>query len=132
MGVSHIGIAVKELKEAVKKYTVLLQRGPDEVVEVAEQQVRAAIFRMGDGSPSIELLEPLSGESPISKFLEKRGEGIHHIAISVEDIEASLKRLKGEGCRLIDEKPRIGAEGHKIAFVHPASFAGVLIELEEK
>ena len=83
------------------------------------------------GETRIELLEPTSEDSPISKFLEKRGGGIHHIAVEVEDIEASLEKLKSEGVRLIDEKPRIGAEGCLVAFVHPSSANGVLLELTQ-
>lgn len=87
------------------------------------------------GAPTggrIELVAPTSPESPIAKYLSKRGEGLHHICLYVEDIEARLEAMKAEGCRLIDETPRIGAEGNRIAFVHPASGNGVLIELEEK
>jgi methylmalonyl-CoA/ethylmalonyl-CoA epimerase len=116
----------------VETYSLLLQKKPELTKEVAEQQVRVAIFRSSGEGPSIELLEPLGNESPVGRFLEKRGEGIHHICIYVSGIEAVLKRLKEKGVRLIDETPRVGAEGHKIAFIHPSSFSGVLIELEEK
>lgn len=130
--VAHIGIAVRNLDRAVETYSLLLQKKPELTKEVAEQQVRVAIFRSSGEGPSIELLEPLGNESPVGRFLEKRGEGIHHICIYVSGIEAVLKRLKEKGVRLIDETPRVGAEGHKIAFIHPSSFSGVLIELEEK
>ena len=130
---SHIGIAVRNLNQAVETYSVLLQKEPDLINEVSDQKVRVAIFKAkaDSNSPSIELLEPLSADSPISRFLDKRGEGLHHIALSVSDIEATLAHLKEKGFRLIDETPRRGSEGHKIAFLHPLSFAGVLIELEE-
>ena len=94
---------------------------------VEDQKVTVAMLPLGESR--IELLEPTSDDSPISKFLEKRGGGIHHIAVEVDDIEASLARLKAKGMRLIDETPRIGAEGCLVAFVHPASANGVLLEL---
>lgn len=94
---------------------------------VEDQKVRVAMLPIGESR--VELLEPTSDDSPISKFLEKRGGGIHHIAVEVEDIEASLERLKENGARLIDETPRIGAEGCLVAFVHPSSTNGVLLEL---
>ena len=96
-----------------------------EVVE--EQKVRVAMLPIGESR--IELLEPTSDDSPISKFLDKRGGGIHHVAVEVDDIEATLAKLKAGGARLIDESPRIGAEGCLVAFVHPASTGGVLLEL---
>jgi len=133
---SHIGIAVKNLDQAIKTYRLLLGCEPAHIVEVSDQQVRVAMFELGDQPaghpPRIELLEPTSDSSPIARFLDKRGEGLHHICTYVEDIEAALQDLTAAGNRLIDQKPRIGAEGNRIAFVHPASFNGVLIELEEK
>ncbi|HXF42424.1 MAG TPA: methylmalonyl-CoA epimerase, partial [Pyrinomonadaceae bacterium] len=93
------------------------------------QKVRIAMFQTGESR--IELLEPISNDSPISKFLEKRGAGIHHIALRVKDIESALEQLKSSGMRLIDESPKIGAEGSKIAFIHPSSTGGVLLELVE-
>ena len=93
------------------------------VIAVEDQKVRVAMLPIGD--TRIELLEPTSGDSPISGFLEKRGGGIHHIAVEVADIEASLEKLKSRGVRLIDEKPRPGAGGHLVAFVHPAAASGV-------
>ena len=94
---------------------------------VDEHMVRVSLLPIGESR--IELLEPISEDSPISKFLEKRGGGIHHIAVQVDDIKASLAQLKSKGMRLIDESPRIGAEGCLVAFVHPASANGVLLEL---
>lgn len=127
MKINHLGIATKGIEEALTFWgdALGLQNVHTEVVE--DQQVRVAMLPIGESR--IELLEPTSGDSPISKFLEKRGGGIHHIAVEVEDIEASLRRLKERGMRLIDETPRKGAEGCLVAFVHPTSANGVLLEL---
>ena len=100
-----------------------------EVEEVADQKVRTAIFCTGEGR--VELLEPTSPESPIAKFLEKRGEGIHHMAVRVTDIQAKLAELEASGAQLIDRSPRVGAGGHLIAFVHPKAAHGVLLELTQ-
>lgn len=130
--VSHIGIAVVDLQAAVEKYTLLTGRAPQQIEEVPDQQVQVAIFSGVDTTGGrVELLTPTSKESPISRFLERSGEGLHHICIYVKDIEKKLAELKAAGVRLIDESPRIGAEGHRIAFVHPKDMNGVLIELEE-
>jgi methylmalonyl-CoA epimerase len=124
----HIGIAVKSL-EAAKIYEALgLTVGHTETVET--QKVRTAFLSVGDSN--LELLEPTSPDSPIAKFIEKRGEGIHHICLRVDDIEAHLARLKAEGYRLINEAPVPGAHGCRVAFLHPAAGNGVLIELSEK
>jgi methylmalonyl-CoA/ethylmalonyl-CoA epimerase len=130
MKIDHLGIATKSIEEALKFWqnSLGLENVHTEIVE--EQKVRVAMLPVGESR--VELLEPTSDDSPISKFLEKRGGGIHHIAVEVEDIEAMLAKLKGEGARLIDETPRIGAEGCLIAFVHPAATGGVLLELTQK
>lgn len=127
MKINHLGIATNGIDEALKFWedSLGLENIHTEIVE--EQKVRVAMLPIGD--TRIELLEPTSDDSPISKFLEKRGGGIHHIAVEVNDINASLAELKAKGMRLIDETPRIGAEGCLIAFVHPASTGGVLLEL---
>jgi len=127
MKINHLGIATKGIDEALKFWTdaLGLENVHTEVVE--DQKVRVAMLPIGESR--IELLEPTSDDSPISKFLEKRGGGIHHIAVEVEDIEASINTLKAKGMRLIDEKPRTGAEGCLVAFVHPSSANGVLLEL---
>lgn len=127
MKINHLGIATKGIDEALKFWedALGLENVHTEVVE--DQKVRVAMLPIGESR--VELLEPTSDDSPISKFLEKRGGGIHHIAVEVEDINASLARLKENGARLIDETPRIGAEGCLVAFVHPASSGGVLLEL---
>lgn len=127
MKINHLGIATKGIEEALKFWddALGLENVYTEVVE--DQKVRVAMLPIGESR--VELLEPTSEDSPISKFLEKRGGGIHHIAVEVEDIIASLARLKEKGMRLIDESPRIGAEGCLVAFVHPAASGGVLLEL---
>lgn len=124
--IDHVGIAVKNLDEAIKVWEGLGLK-VEEIEEVPDQKVRTAIIHVGESR--IELLEPTAEDSPIAKFIAKRGEGIHHIALGVEDIEGHLEKLKEEGYRLIDEKPRIGAGGAKIAFVHPKAVTGVLLEL---
>jgi methylmalonyl-CoA epimerase len=130
MKIDHLGIATKGIDEALKFWENALGLEKTHTETVEEQKVRVAMLPLGE--TRIELLEPTSEDSPISKFLEKRGGGIHHIAVEVEDIEASLAKLKADGMRLIDEKPKIGAEGCLIAFVHPASTSGVLLELVQK
>ncbi len=127
MKINHLGIATKGIDEALKFWSdaLGLENVHTEIVE--DQKVRVAMLPIGESR--VELLEPTSDDSPISKFLEKRGGGIHHIAIEVDDIEASLAQLKSKGMRLIDESPRIGAEGCLVAFVHPAATNGVLLEL---
>lgn len=130
MKINHLGIAVKEIDEALKFWAGALGLQNVHTEEVAEQKVRTAMLPIGE--TKIELLEPTSDDSPIAKFLEKRGGGIHHIAVEVEDIEASLAKLKAQGARLIDEQPKIGAENCLIAFVHPSASGGVLLELVQK
>jgi methylmalonyl-CoA epimerase len=127
MKINHLGIATKGIDEAMKFWGDALGLENIHVETVDDQKVRVAMLPLGESR--IELLEPVSDDSPISKFLEKRGGGIHHIAIEVEDIRAALRRLKAQGVRLIDEEPRIGAEGCLVAFVHPTAANGVLLEL---
>lgn len=128
--IEHIGIAVKSLDEAIPFYEKLLGWSCYAIEEVEEQKVRTAFFKVGE--TKIELLEATSPESPIAKFIGKRGEGVHHIAFSVTDLEGKLKETEDMGIRLIDKYPRKGAEGLDIAFLHPASTFGVLMELCEK
>ena len=131
---SHVGIAVTDLDKAVSRYHLLTGNEPEKSIEVAEQKVRVAIFSGGgenDGG-RIELLEAVSPDSPIAKFIARKGEGLHHICLYVDDIDRKLADLKASGVRLIDEVPRIGAEGNRIAFIHPSDGNGVLIELEER
>jgi methylmalonyl-CoA/ethylmalonyl-CoA epimerase len=130
MKIDHIGVATKGIDEAVKFYRDVLGLAVAETEEVTEQKVRLAMLAMGESR--IELLEPTSADSPISRFLEKRGPGLHHIAVRVDDIRATLDSLKASGIRLIDEAPRTGAGGCLVAFVHPSSTGGVLLELVQK
>ncbi|MNK64923.1 Glyoxalase/Bleomycin resistance protein/Dioxygenase superfamily protein [compost metagenome] len=125
--IDHLGIAVRSIEAAMPLYTGMLGLELHEIEEVADQKVRTAVFPVGESR--IELLEPTSPDSPVAKFLEKRGEGIHHVALGVQDIAAALAKLKAEGAQLIDEAPRKGAGGALIAFVHPKSTGGVLLEL---
>jgi len=128
MKLHHIAIAVRELEEAVARLRALgLREGERGVVE--EFKVAVSMIPLGD--IKLELLQPL-GEGPVQRFLEKRGEGLHHLALAVEDIESALSDLKAKGVRLIDERPRPGFGGHLVAFLHPESFGGVLIELVEE
>ena len=129
MKIEHIGIATHKIDDALEFWRDALGLSVVETEEVAEQGVRVAMLPLGE--PRVELLEPTSDESPVAKFLQKRGAGIHHIAVRVDDIRASLGRLKEQGVRLIDEAPRIGAGGCLVAFVHPTAAGGVLLELVE-
>ena len=125
----HIGIAVKDLGAALAFYRDALGLEIEAPEEVASQKVRAHFIPVGEAS--LELLEATAPDSPIARYVEKRGPGIHHITLRVDDIHAALARLKDKGIRLIDESPRPGAEGALIAFVHPASTHGVLVELKQ-
>ena len=128
-GLDHVAIAVKDLDVAIKHYVEVLGFAPPEIEEVAEQQVRTAIF--GHGMGRIELICPTNPTSSVAKFLEKRGEGLHHICVEVADIERTLADLKQKGAQLIDQTPKIGAGGAKIAFIHPKGSHGVLTELRQ-
>ena len=127
--IEHIGIAVKNLDEGIKFYEEVLGLKCYSVEVVEDQKVKTAFFQIGQ--TKIELLESIDPDGPIGKFIEKRGEGIHHIAFATDKLNASLKELKEKGVKLIDEKPRTGAEGLNIAFLHPKAAHGVLIELCE-
>ncbi len=128
--VDHIGIAVSSLKEAIPFYTDLLQLELIGMEEVESQKIRVAFIKAGE--TKLELLEPTSEESVIAKFIEKHGQGIHHIAFGVNSIEERIHELKTNGIRMIDEQPRIGAGGASIAFIHPKSTGSVLLELCER
>jgi len=125
--VDHIGIAVASLDESLKFYTDMLGMKLHGTETVEEQKVRTAFLPLG--STEIELLESTAPDGPIAKFIENKGQGIQHIAFRVDDIDAALAELKEKGVRLIDEKPRYGAGGARIAFLHPKATNGVLIEL---
>ncbi len=127
---AHVGIAVKSLEVSIPLYTQLFPQEKVGIEEVPDQGVRVAFFRTNNCS--IELTEATTGSSPIAKFIGKRGEGVHHLSFEVDDLAAELARLAAAGLRLIDDKPRIGAGGCLIAFLHPSSTNGVLIELCQK
>jgi methylmalonyl-CoA/ethylmalonyl-CoA epimerase len=124
--IEHVGIAVKDLQKSIKYYEEVLGLRCYKIEEIKEQQVRTAFFQAGN--VKIELLESTEPSGPIGKFIEKRGEGIHHIAFAVDDIQKSLDEVKSKGINLIDEKPRKGAEDLLIAFLHPKATNGVLTE----
>lgn len=127
--IDHIGIAVESIEKWIGFYRDVLGLEYSGSEEVPEQKVKVAFLTIGESK--IELLEPTSEDSPIAKFLEKRGSGIHHIAIQVDDIEAAIARHHEAGAKLIDNKPRVGAHNMKIAFIHPKASGGVLFELCE-
>jgi methylmalonyl-CoA epimerase len=127
--IDHIGIVVHDIQEALNAYAAALGLPLKEVADVPDQKVRVAFLPVGESN--IELVQPTADDTSIAKFLEKRGEGIHHICLEVEEIEAALTRLKEHGMALIDEVPRQGVHG-QVAFVHPKGMHGVLIELVER
>jgi methylmalonyl-CoA/ethylmalonyl-CoA epimerase len=126
----HVGLAVGDLAQALAFYRDALGLEVEPPEEVPSQRVRAHFVPVGEAA--IELLEPTSADSPIAKFIEKRGPGVHHLTLRVDDIRETLARLKARGVRLVDETPREGAGGALIAFVHPASTHGVLVELKQR
>jgi len=126
----HVGIAVGDLSKALAFYRDALGLEVEAPEEVPSQRVRAHFVPVGGAA--IELLEPTADDSPIAKFIEKRGPGVHHLTLRVDDLRGALDRLKARGVRLIDEEPREGAEGALIAFIHPASTHGVLVELKQR
>ena len=129
--IEHLGIAVKSLEEAIPYYEQVLGLKCYSIEEVADQKVRTAFFKIGQ--TKLELLESTDPEGTIAKFIERKGEGIHHLAFAVEDgVQNALTELEGKGVKLIDKAPRKGAEGLNIAFLHPKSTIGVLTELCEK
>lgn len=128
--VDHVAVAVRSIENSLKFYRDVLGLEHMGNEEVAEQRVSVAVLRAGE--TRVELLEPTAPDSPVARFIDKKGEGLHHIALRVDGIEAELARLAAGGIRLIDSKPRTGAEGARIAFVHPASSGGVLLELVER
>jgi methylmalonyl-CoA/ethylmalonyl-CoA epimerase len=126
----HIGIAVKDLGAALAFYRDALGLEIEPPEDVAAQRVRAHFIPVGESS--LELLEATASDSPIARYLEKRGPGIHHLTLRVDDIHAALARLKEKGVKLIDDSPRPGAEGALVAFIHPSSTHGVLVELTQR
>ena len=130
MKLSHIGIAVNSIEERLKLWRDILGLRVEMIEEVSQQKVRVAMLEVGGAK--VELLEPTTDDSAIAKFISKRGEGLHHLSFDVDDIEEKIKELKKHNLRMIDEVPKEGAHGSRIAFVHPASTGGVLIELNQK
>ncbi len=128
--IDHLGVAVNSIEEGKKFWTDVLGLKFEGAETVAEQKVTTGFFPVGESE--VELLESTSPDGPIAKYLDKRGEGIQHIAFRVENIEAALEELKSKGVQLIDQQPRIGAGGAKIAFLHPKATRGVLVELCER
>jgi methylmalonyl-CoA/ethylmalonyl-CoA epimerase len=130
MRIHHVGIAVESLEKALPVFELLLGRPPDSTETVEDQKVRVAVFRLGESR--IELLEAISPDSPIARFIGKRGPGIHHLTLAVADLQRTLEKLETQGVQLVDRRPRAGAGGESIAFLHPSSTAGVLLELLEE
>jgi methylmalonyl-CoA epimerase len=130
LGIHHLGIAVRDVEAAATRYCELLGATVDHEDRVTEQGVHAVALRVGAG-PLVELVAPLGEDTPVGRFLAKRGEGMHHVAYRVEDLPAWLDRLAGDGVELIDTRPRHGLFGLQVAFIHPESVLGVLVELVE-
>lgn len=130
--IAHVGIAVKDLNIAKQVYSTILGREIDSQEDVAGDHVQVAIFAGAGDEGKIELVSATSSQSPIARFIERKGAGLHHLCVYCDNIESKLAALKLAGVRLIDEKPRTGAEGKRIAFIHPESTDGVLIELQER
>jgi methylmalonyl-CoA/ethylmalonyl-CoA epimerase len=128
--IQHIGIAVRRLDDAIPFYRDVLGLAFEGIETVEEQKIRAAIFRVGEST--IEVLESTSPDGPVGKFIEKNGEGVHHVCFQVDDAASALARAKGGGARLIDETPRVGVHGMKIGFLHPKSTFGVLTEFAQE
>ena len=128
--IDHIAIAVRNLKEEIVRYRDVLGLEFLGSEVVPEQKVTVAFFKVGD--VHIELLEPLSPDSPVSAFIEKKGGGLHHLALEVDDIQSDIRQLQEKNVQMLDSEPRIGAHNARIAFVHPKSFSGVLYELQQK
>ncbi len=126
----HVGIAVKDLKAAVRRFETLLDSTTIHTETVEEQKVNLALFRVGD--THIELSEATAANSPIAKFIEKKGEGVHHLSFEVDDIRAEMVRLQKAGLELINKEPELGADGNWVAFLHPKSTHGVLVEISQK
>ncbi|MFZ1083314.1 MAG: methylmalonyl-CoA epimerase [Candidatus Kryptoniota bacterium] len=128
--ISHIAIAVEDLEVARKAFETLVGNKVEVIEEVPDQKVRVGMIPVGESR--LELAGPTDPSSTISKFIQKRGEGIHHICFEVENIKSELARLKAAGFQIIDDQPHLGADGHLIAFIHPRTTGGVLVELSEK
>ncbi|MBN2408818.1 MAG: methylmalonyl-CoA epimerase [Candidatus Aminicenantes bacterium] len=129
-GIHHIGIAVADLEESLARWVALFGAVPSSIEEIPEGGVRVVHLRFSEGS-MIELLSPLGKGSPVAQFLEKRGEGVQHFTLEVDDIEAAFRELTEAGVQFISEKPQLGAGGARVAFIHPKSLNGVLVEIRQ-
>jgi methylmalonyl-CoA/ethylmalonyl-CoA epimerase len=127
--VDHVGIAVDSLPSALERWRLVSSEAPSEVEEVPSQKVRVAFVDVG--GTHLEFLEPTAPDSPVAKFLQRRGEGMHHIAFETANVDASLAQLVAHGLRVLDSKGRIGARGRRVGFAHPSAFQGVLVEFVE-
>jgi methylmalonyl-CoA epimerase len=130
MRIDHVAIAVTSMQDALRTFKELWGLEPDRVEQVASDKITEAMLPVGDSH--LQLLEPTAPDSTVAKFIERRGEGLHHIAVQVENIETVLEHLRSRGATLIDQTPRIGGGGHRVAFVHPKTTNGILIELVER
>ena len=127
--IDHIGVAVSSIEDSIGLYTDSFEMAEQHRETVEEQGVKAVLLEVGEGH--VELIEPLSPDSGVAKFIERNGEGMHHVAYAVDDIDAALEKVKAAGLRLIDGEPRIGIRGSRVAFLHPKATGGVLTELVE-
>jgi len=127
--IDHIGVAVSSIEESIGLYTGRFEMAEQHRETVEEQGVKAVLLEVGEGH--IELIEPLSPDSGVAKFIERKGEGMHHVAYQTDDIDATLEKVRAAGLRLIDEEPRIGIRGSRVAFLHPKATGGVLTEIVE-
>ena len=132
MNIDHIAIVVNNIDEALKVYRDALGLPVTRIENVPEEQVKVAFLPFADGQHDIELLEPTAPDTGVSKFLAKRGEGIHHICVTVDDIEAAMADMASKGLQILEDTPRVGSQGQKYVFVHPKTTHGVLIELYQK
>ena len=127
---AHIGIAVKSMEASSAIFSKLFGLTGSHPEEVADQKVKVRFFNIGEAG--VELLEATAPDSPIARFIEKRGQGVHHLSFEVDDVEAEISRLEKDGFQMIDEKPRVGADGYRVAFLHPKSTNGVLVEISQR
>jgi methylmalonyl-CoA/ethylmalonyl-CoA epimerase len=127
--IDHIGVAVSSIEESIGLYSESFEMAEQHRETVAEQGVKAVLLEVGEGH--VELIEPLSPDSGVAKFIERNGEGMHHVAYQTDDIDSALRKVKAAGLRVIDEEPRIGIRGSRVAFLHPKTTGGVLTELVE-
>jgi methylmalonyl-CoA epimerase len=130
LGIHHLGVAVRDLEKSVARWMSLFGAKSSPVEELPERGVRLAQLRFSEG-PAVELVSPAGENSPLARFLDERGEGIHHLTLEVDDIETAMRELGRSGLQLLEDRPQEGAEGSRIVFIHPRSFGGILLELRE-